>query len=174
MKKIFFLLMLPVIIFSCNEAANDAMSDQGASNRAMTQRFYEEVLSGHNVALIDTFCASDFTDHDPSPGHSGKGIDDLKATFNEMFTAFPDVKATPDFMISKGDTVVAYVTVTGTNSGPMGSIPATNKSFKLNGIDIIIIKDGKAKERWGVFDDMSMMTQLGLIPSGDTSTVNKK
>jgi steroid delta-isomerase-like uncharacterized protein len=174
MKKILFLLVLAAIIFSCNDAANDSMSDQAASNKAKAQRFYDEVINGHNPALIDTFCTKDFTDHNPSQGHSGKGSDDLRAAFTEMFAAFPDVKLTPDFIIAKGDTVVAYVTMTGTNSGAMGPMPATNKSFKINGIDIILVKDGKATDRWGVFDDMSLMTQLGTIPSANSSTGNNK
>jgi predicted ester cyclase len=64
--------------------------------------------------------------------------------------------------------------MTGTNSGAMGPMPATNKSFKINGIDIILVKDGKATDRWGVFDDMSLMTQLGTIPSANSSTGNNK
>jgi steroid delta-isomerase-like uncharacterized protein len=174
MKKTLFLLMLAAIIFSCNNSANNSMSDHAADNKAKAQRFYDEVINAHSTATIDSFCAEGFTDHNPSYGHSGKGSADLKATFNEMFASFPDVKATPEFIIAKGDTVVAYLTMTGTNSGAMGNMPATNKSFKFNGIDIVVIKDGKATERWGVFDDYSMMTQLGMIPSGDTTTMKNK
>jgi steroid delta-isomerase-like uncharacterized protein len=172
MKKILF-SFLAVITFSCNNSVDSSMSKKSADNKAKTQRFYDDVINGHNTAMIDSFCAADFTDHNPSQGHSGKGIADLHAMFNEMLTAFPDMKATVDFMVAQGDTVVSYVTMTGTNSGAMGNMPATNKSIKINGIDIIAIKDGKATDRWGVFDDMSMMSQLGMIPSGDTS-MNKK
>jgi steroid delta-isomerase-like uncharacterized protein len=169
MKKILFLVMLAAIIYSCNNSANNSMSDQTAANKAKAQRFYDEVINGHNAALADSFCTKDFTDHNPSRGHSGKGIDDLRAQFTEMFAAIPDAKISPDFMIATGDTVVAYVTMTGTNSGAMGNMPASNKSFKVNGIDIIVIKEGKATDRWGLFDDMSMMAQLGMIPSSDSS-----
>ncbi len=132
-------------------------------NKALTKRFYEEVMNARNLAKIKSFCAADFIDHNPSPGHSGKGIDDLTAMFNDLLTAFPDHHVTTDIMIAEGDMVVVYLTVTGTNSGPFANMPATNKSIKINGIDIIRIKDGKAVERWGVFDDMAMMTQLGMM-----------
>jgi steroid delta-isomerase-like uncharacterized protein len=174
MKKILFLLVLATIIFSCNDPAGKSMSDQAANNKAKTLRFYNEVINGHNAAMIDSFCTEDFTDHNPSQGHSGKGRDDLRASFTEMFTAMPDVKVTPDFIIAHADTVVAYVTMTGTNSGPMGNMPATNKSFRINGIDIIVVKDGKATERWGIFDDMSLMGQLGGGAPADASKVNDK
>ena len=141
------------------------MSDQAASNKAKTQRFYDEVINGHNPALIDTFLLQKIL---PiiilRRVIQERVVIDLRAAFTEMFAAFPDVKLTPDFIIAKGDTVVAYVTMTGTNSGAMGArCRATNKSFKINGIDIVLVKDGKATDRWGIFDDMSLMTQLGMI-----------
>ena len=174
MKKILFLVMLVAIFVSCNNSATTSSSDETAANKAKAQRFYDEVINGHNAALIDSFCIKDFTDHNPSPGHSGKGSDDLRAVFNDMFAAFPDIRATTDFMIAHGDTVVTYITMTGTNSGATSTMPATNKSFKINGIDIVVVKDGKATDRWGLFDDMTMMTQLGIIPSSDTATTKNK
>ena len=132
-------------------------------NKALTKRFYDEVMNGHDLSKIKSFCATDFKDHNPSPGHSGKGIDDLIAMFNEILNAFPDLHVSTDIMVAEGDMVVAYITMTGTNTGSFANMPATNKSIKINGVDIVLIKDGKATERWGVFDDMAMMTQLGVM-----------
>jgi steroid delta-isomerase-like uncharacterized protein len=176
MKKFLFVffLMLAVLIYSCNNSTSNSMSDQSAANKAKTQQFYDEVINAHNTAMIDSFCTADFVDHNPDQGHSGKGIDDLKAQFTQMFTAFPDAKMNVDFIVAKGDTVVSHVTLSGTNTGSMGTMPATNKSFKITGIDIIVVKDGKATERWGEFDTMSMMSQLGMLPSGDASKMNDK
>lgn len=131
-------------------------------NKALTQRFYDEVMNAHNIAKIKSFCTDDFIDHNPDPGHTGKGLEDVKAMFNEMLTAFPDAHATIEFMVAEDDKVVVYLTMTGTNTGSFASMQATNKSVKVSGIDIFRIKDGKAVERWGVFDNLSMMTQLGL------------
>lgn len=134
-------------------------------NKALTKRFYDEVINSHNITKIKTFCAADFTDHNPSPGYSGKGLNDLAAQLNEMFIAFPDLRLTPDFMLAEEDKVVVHLTMTGTNSGSFANMPATNKQFKINGIDIVRIKDGKAAERWGVSEDLSLMTQLGMMGS---------
>ena len=176
MKKFLFVFvpMLAAIIYACNSSTSDSMSDRSGANKAKTQLFYDEVINAHNTAMIDSFCTTDFVDHNPDQGHSGKGIDDLKAQFTQMFAAFPDAKVNVDFIIAKGDTVVSHVTMSGTNTGPMGTMPATNKSFKINGIDIIVIKDGKATERWGEFDAMSMMSQLGMMPSGEAPKTDDK
>lgn len=63
-----------------------------------------------------------------------------------------------------GDTVLAYFTTTGTNSGPFMGKPATNKTISFEGVDIIRVKNGKAVEHWGVYDNLKMMQQLGMMP----------
>ena len=43
-------------------------------------------------------------------------------------------------------------------------MPATNKKIDVEGVDIIRFKNGKAVEHWGVYDNMKMMQQLGMMP----------
>lgn len=131
-------------------------------NKTLAQRFYNEIMNSHNLADVKSFVTTDFIDHNPSPDHSGKGLDDLAAQLNEMLTALPDFQMTVDLIVAEEDTVVSYLTLTGTITGPFGNIPASNKPVKFNGIDIVRIKDGKAAERWGVFDNLSFMTQMGI------------
>jgi predicted ester cyclase len=46
-------------------------------------------------------------------------------------------------------------------------IPATGKRVEVNLIDIIRFgDDGRAREHWGVIDQLAMMQQLGAIPAG--------
>jgi steroid delta-isomerase-like uncharacterized protein len=131
-------------------------------NKELARGFYNEVLNSHNTAILKSFVTTDFVDHNPSPGHTGKGLDDLTAQLNEMITALPDFHVTTDLMVADEDKVVTYLTMTGTNTGPFGDMPASNKPVKFNGIDIVHIKDGKAIERWGVFDNLSFMSQMGM------------
>lgn len=164
MKKLIYVFAIAVMAESCKMPDNNADSPKAEANKARMQKFYDEVINAHSIAAADSFCTADFVDHNPDQGHSGKGIDDLKASFKDFMTGFPDVHEATNFMIAKGDTVMAYITMTGTNSGPMGGMAATNKQMNIEGIDIIVLKDGKAAERWGVFDNMKMMAQLGMMP----------
>ena len=163
MKNLIYILVIAVGFASCNMADQANTKDTKAKERVA--QFYEQVVNAHNVDMIDSFCTADFVDHNPDMNHSGKGIDDLKATFKEFFAAFPDIKMTPDFMVAEGDKVTVHLTMTGTNSGAMGpNMPATGKSFNVEAIDIIQVKGDKASDRWGFGDSMKMMTQLGMMP----------
>ena len=45
-------------------------------------------------------------------------------------------------------------------------MPATDKSFKIECIDIVRIdQDDKCVEHWGVTDMMSLMQQIGAVPA---------
>jgi predicted ester cyclase len=142
-----------------------------SENKTLTQRFYEDVMNTQNLEKIHSFCAFDFTDHNPPPGHSGRGLDDLAAQLKELFIAMPDFRITPKFMVAEGDKVVVYLNVTGTNSGPFNNLPPSNNKINIYGIDIVRIKDGKAVERWGVFEDLAMLTQMGIIDSEKSANV---
>ncbi len=81
-----------------------------------------------------------------------------------MRTAFPDLKFEVDFMLSDGDMVAVYLTMSGTQKGEFMGMPASGKEFNSKTVDILRIVDGKAVEHWGVMDGMTMMHQLGVTP----------
>jgi steroid delta-isomerase-like uncharacterized protein len=174
MKKVTCLLVIiAAIIYSCNTGSMAGMDTD--ANKARVQSFYDQVINAHNTAIIDSFCTADFTDHNPDPGRTGKGSDDLKASFKDFFTAYPDIHIKTNFMIAEGDTVMAHVTLTGTNSGASGNMPATNKQINVDGVDVIVLTNGKASERWGFFDVQKMMQQLGMMQEpGKQDTTMKK
>ena len=73
-----------------------------------------------------------------------------------------------------GDMVMTRVVITGTMKGKMGDAPPNGKKMDVEMFEQLRIKDGKMVERWGVFDSMKMMTQLGMMPSPGTSKEEKK
>ena len=79
--------------------------------------------------------------------------------------AFPDLHVTVEDLIAEGDKIVGRVTLTGTHQGELLGIPATGKKVAFSEIHIVRISNGKAVEHWEIADIMSMMQQLGVIPS---------
>ncbi len=113
---------------------------------------------------MDKYISVDAKDHDVMPGMP-QGLAGLKATVNMMHQAHPDMHSNIDYMGVDGDMLTVRYTVSGTNSGPMMGMPATNKKFSnVSGIDIVKWSNGKFVEHWGNFDAMSMMMQLGMMP----------
>lgn len=118
-----------------------------------------------NVDEFDKYVSPNFVEHNPFPGQE-PGLAGLKKMAAGMKAGFPDEKTTIDQILVDSNMLVARSSVTGTNSGPMMGMPPTNKKMTgIMGIDMARWDNGKFVEHWGVFDAMSMMTQLGLMPS---------
>jgi steroid delta-isomerase-like uncharacterized protein len=136
-------------------------------NKAIARRGYE-AINQNNLDALDEVVAPDITDHDPAPGQA-PGLEGVKQWFSSMHTAFPDFRMNVEDMIAEGDKVVARVRLSGTHQGEFMGIDATGNRVTITGIDILRVNaDGKIVERWGNFDDLGVMQQLGVMepPSG--------
>ena len=140
----------------------DTVSETESKNTAIARRFYSEVVNSHNVDAIDLFAAPNYLEHqyDTHYDSDRKGI---KKAFADYFKAFPDMHVKVNFIMAKGDLVTAQITTTGTNSGRIYGLKATNKKFEIEGVDIIRFKNGKVEEHWGYAEEGKLLTQLGLI-----------
>ena len=132
--------------------------------KALARRAYA-IMGGGDLDELDEVMVPGFIDHDPEPDQA-PGAEGVKEAFRRLRTGFPDLKLTPEAIYTDGDTVIARVRVTGTHNGEFSGIPPTSKSIDTAVIDIVRVEDGKAVERWGVFDAVKLMQQLGQFPTG--------
>lgn len=136
------------------------MSVEG--NKTRVRQIYEAISKGDLMAL-DHLLTADFVDHNPDPGQV-PGLEGVKQGFTMFRTAFPDFQITLEDMIAEGDKVATRVTGRGTHKGEFQGISPTGKQVTVTGIDIIRCAGGKCVERWGAFDNLGMMQQLGVVP----------
>ena len=135
------------------------------TNKAVVRRYYDEVLNARQVDVLDEIAVADYQENDPLPGQ-GDGRQGLK----ERATVFVDALAssfTLEDLIAEGDRVVVRWTNNGTHVGDFVGIPPTGRSFRIAGIDVHRLDNGRLAEHWHVVDQLTMLQQLGLIPSPD-------
>src|SRR6266540_1589163 len=72
-------------------------------------------------------------------------------------------------VLAVGDVAVEEGTFTGTHNGilksPMGDVPPTGRPVKIAYIQVLRFRDGKHVSFNLMFDRLSMLEQLGLIPA---------
>ncbi|MGE0815538.1 MAG: ester cyclase [Vicinamibacterales bacterium] len=135
-------------------------------DHAQSIRHFYDLISAGDIDGFGRLIAEDFAEREPLPGFppTKAGVLDY---FKMLVAAFPDMRMTPDDVIVDGDKAVARVRVTGTHRGDFMGIPASGRKVDVQLIDIIRFgADGRAREHWGVVDQLAMMQQLGAIPSG--------
>lgn len=135
-------------------------------DHAVTMRRVYELVSAGDIDGMGALLADDFVDHEELPGHAP--TKDGTLTFFRMYVAaFPDLRMVPEDVIVCGDKVVARVRATGTHHGAFMGLSPTGRRVEMQLIDIIRFgPDGRAREHWGVSDQLAMMQQLGAIPAG--------
>ena len=131
-------------------------------NKAVARRAFEEILSRGRFDLAEQLYARDFVNHGI---HRDASLEEDQAALKGWHQAFSDISIVPEKLIAEGDLVAIYWIARGTNTGTGNGLPATGKKAELAGITIWRIVDGKIKEEWSAFDQLSMMQQLGLLPA---------
>ncbi len=170
-KKIITTIAIAAAFSACMPPGNKNVTDDRATkNMEMMRKFYEEVINRHNTAMVDSLVASDYVEHCVDPGYT-PDRNGLKKGWEDFVKGYPDLNCKINFMIADSNSVTTQYTFTGTNSGSVMGMPATNKKINVDGVDIVRFKNGKATEHWGYMDEMKMMTQLGMMPGmgGDTT-----
>jgi steroid delta-isomerase-like uncharacterized protein len=129
-------------------------------NKALAKRAFEELLSKGRFELAEQLYAKDFVNHGI---HRDISLAEDQAALKGWHQAFPDLSIAPEKLLADGDLVAVYWIARGTNTGAGNGLPATGKKVEQSGITIWRIVDGKIKEEWSAFDQLSMMKQLGLL-----------
>ena len=140
------------------------------ANKATARRWIEEVFSNGELALADEMVAPNHINIGPgSPPGLPDGPEGSKMLVTMYRTAFPDVHFTIDEQIAEGDTVMTRWTASGTMTGELAGMPPTGKSATVTGIVVDKFANGMIAETWAIFDQLSMLQQLGVIPPPEQS-----
>ncbi len=138
---------------------------QSEANKRLVQRYYDEVLNEGNIEALEELAAPDYQENDPLPGQ-GTGLAGLRDRVAMLRSGLAPRFSIED-VVAEGDKVVVRWTNAGTHVGEFAGVPPTGKTFTIAGIDIHRVEEGRLAEHWHVIDQLSLLQQLGLIPSGE-------
>ena len=108
-------------------------------------------------------------------GQRISGLADLEDKyFDALLKAAPDRLSRDIFLIADGEYVVEQARYVGTLTGPLRSpdgveVPPTGKQFDFPFVGIFRVEGGKIRSIRIFYDQIELLTQLGLMP-GATST----
>ncbi len=131
-----------------------------ANNAALGRLFFAEqdrLRGGPAEAL----CAPEYTAHiGGNPAMNLAGHQHFAALF---YAAFPDIRHAVEDIVATEEKVAVRFTLHGTQTGDFMGIPATGKPIVVSAIVIMQVTAGKVTELRGVFDQLGMMQQLGVL-----------
>jgi steroid delta-isomerase-like uncharacterized protein len=140
-------------------------TDQAVDHAGTVRRLYERINAG-DLEGFGRLLADDVVEHEELPGLAPTK-DGILTFFRLQVAAFPDMRMAVEDIVASGDKVVARVRYTGTHRGEFMGMPATGKGVDAQLVDIFRLgDDGLVHEHWGVMDQLTMMQQIGAVPTG--------
>jgi predicted ester cyclase len=119
-----------------------------------------KILDNGNVDELDNYVAKNTIEHDTDYTITTKtGLEGVKDIFRYYHNIFPDMKTTINFVAVSGDTLLGYISQTGTTSQPFMGMPAGQK-MTMNMVDMIVFKDGKMIEHRGFTANTDLMEMM--------------
>jgi steroid delta-isomerase-like uncharacterized protein len=127
-------------------------------------RRYQEILNSGELAALGEVVATDISMPTAFPGFPS-GLEGARAIAAANRQMIPDFHVRIEDLIAEGDRVAAFITITGTHTRDMLGIPPTGKAFSVVGMSMFRIAGGKIVEHRGVGDIVSVLQQIGALPS---------
>ena len=125
-----------------------------------------DAINDRELARLDDLIAADYVRHcQATPGVEVNSIEDFKHFLKADFEAIPDSVVGIDWLVAEGDMVAFYCSYSGTQTKQMGSFPPSGKRAVLDFAGVHRFENGKIAETWLTWDNLSMLTQLGHLPS---------
>jgi predicted ester cyclase len=163
------ILLSVVVSPTLMSAQEDTMTDASIEerHREALVRFVEEGVNPGNFAIMDQIFAPEFVMHSPLGDFSRAEVAGLLEALRGALTDFEMVI---DEVLVEGDLAATRRTLRGTFqndfSSATGVIPPNGQPIELHIINIFHFnEDGLVVEEWTQFDNLSFLTQLGVMPA---------
>ncbi len=135
-------------------------------NKAVIRRFFE-AWNSRQADAFDELISPNVVRHcEATPGLEARSIDDIKEFLRLDTAVFPDSVQTIQLLLAEDDLVAAWTTYEGTQKGPMGPFPASNRKAQFDFGAVFRMEGGKIAEWWVTWDNMTVLRALGHLPGG--------
>jgi steroid delta-isomerase-like uncharacterized protein len=134
-------------------------------NKAIVRRYIEVGWSKGDMAVVTDSVAPDYRRHQPNmmmPVESAEALTTLIAAYR---AGVPDLHIVIEHLVAEDDWVVTRVRCTGTHTGELAGIPASNRSVDFTASDIFQMEGGRIVESWHNVDDFGLLQQVGALPA---------
>ncbi len=157
--------------YSAGERPQRQLFEVAASSQQEAKAAVEKVykaINAHDLEAVARETAADAV-LTASGDVTAKGPQGIKEYNRNWITAFPDARLETKRTIVQGNTVVVEAVFVGTHDGtlktPMGDVPPTGRKVRGDYVHILEVDRGLIKGARLLYDQVQLMTQLGLAPA---------
>jgi steroid delta-isomerase-like uncharacterized protein len=132
--------------------------------RKLYQDYIETIYHERRVDQLGRFFAEDIVPH-PAPPGMEPGLQGMKSAISSWLEAFSEMRFTVDSFIFQNDIMAPRITITALHTGAYLGIPASGKRVNIIAHPHYRLEHGKIAEYWDLPDSLTLLQQLGVIPT---------
>lgn len=149
---------------SCSkEKVSDTATGTVATNIKKYAEVWDGIINGRNLTLFNTTNFDKNVRFHTSPADV-VGIDSARAYYANYLTGFSNIRFEIRDIFGQGDKLTKHWVFSGKHTGDFFGIPATGKLVSVQGSTIARMQNGVIMEEQDFFDNLDLLTQLGLYP----------
>jgi steroid delta-isomerase-like uncharacterized protein len=138
-------------------------------NETLVRNYFKDFnsLKGDSTKFIDTISKKYFAVDIIAHYSSGDlNLEQYSKYGMSLVIAFPDLQQNVEDILAQGDRVAARITLRGTHKGAFSGVPATGREADIQAALICRISQNKIAEVWAFPNELGLLRQLGVIPTG--------
>lgn len=136
-----------------------------AANIKMYSETWDAIINGGEYGLFNTDHFTEDVIMHAEPENL-VGIEAMKGYYKSLVGAFSETKFTIKNILGEGNQLVKHWTFEGTHTNDFFGIPPTGNKVSITGSTIVrMSSDGRIAEEQDFMDNMSMLSQLGVVSS---------
>lgn len=132
-----------------------------AENKEISRRLFEQVWNEGKVEMLESFHTPDWVIKDPYNTVPASGLEGAKQYVMSYRKAFPDLNFRIDEQVAEGETVVNFLTATGTHEGVLLGLPPSHKKASVSAVVKLRFRNGKIAESTSLWDALTFMRIAG-------------
>jgi predicted ester cyclase len=136
-------------------------------NKAIARRFVEvlqEFFRTGDAGLVDSVLADNVVQHISGMPPEAQSLEGFKQLLPALRQGFPDALFEVGDLVAEGDKVAFRLIWNATHQGELFGIPPIGTRATVTEMHMLRVADGKIVERWGEWDALGLMQQLGAAP----------
>ncbi len=136
-----------------------------------TEKMTKDLFAAINSQEVDkvlSFFTDDCVYEDVAAGKVCRGKQELKAFVTSWYALSSDMKFELTSHFSAGDRLATEWIMSGTHTGEVLGIPATNKKFSVKGASITKLSKDRISRNTDYYSLATFLQQIGILPATPT------
>ena len=129
-------------------------------------RAWTDALTRHDAEAALAYIGDDSVFTNTGTGQRFIGVAENRAHYVDLFAVWPDVHFETIKLFGSGEYFVKEWIMTGVHSGDLPGLPATGRSFRIQGAGVGVVRGGKVADVTEYWNFATLLAQVGAVPAG--------